>query len=354
VRTFAATVLCLSVVALTVSAAPGTTVKRCHLRWRIVPSPRFSDARLADVQALKPNLVWVAGSGITSGGRPTRILVEHWDGHHWRARRLPQTGFVDGLAASSNRDIWLVGEGPDFTPLILHYGGDGWTQLPSPLPSGEHGWLHDVLALGPRDAWAVGSNDTLISPTGYPSALILHWDGSRWTSVSGPPGLGALFGITALSAHDLWAVGPVDSDSLSPPVMTHWNGASWRVVDDSELGYVDLFGVKAVSPRSVWAVGSTGATERRGIVAHWNGVRFRIVDERNLRDSVESFNDVVSSGKSVWAVGGWGIDRWDGRRWLKRPFRGVSFRGADAISARNVWAVGGDGRGSVVYHYACQ
>ena len=194
-RTFAATLLGLAIVALTASAAPGT-VKRCHLGWRLVPSPRVSDAQLADVQALRPNLVWAAGSGITSVGRPTRILVEHWDGHRWRARRLPQTGFVNGLSASSNRDIWLVGQGSDFTPLILHYDGVGWTQLPSPLPAGEQGWLHDVLALGPRDAWAVGSDGHTL-PDGYARALILHWDGSRWSSVSGPPGLGALSGIAA-------------------------------------------------------------------------------------------------------------------------------------------------------------
>jgi hypothetical protein len=74
---------------------------------------------------------------------------------------------------------------------------------------------------------------------------------------------------------------------------------------------------------------------------------------RNLASNVESFTDIVSAGHSVWAVGGWAIDRWDGRRWFKRPFRGVAFSGAAAISARNVWAVGGDRRGSVVYHYAC-
>jgi hypothetical protein len=266
---------------------------------------------------------------------------------------LSQTGYVYGLAASSPSDVWLVGQAPDFTPLILHYDGEGWAELPNPLPPGEDGALDDVVAPGPRDAWAVGSDGHTL-PSGYARALILHWDGSRWNSVNSPPGLGGLSGISATSPHDLWAVGPVASDGFSPPVVAHWNGTSWRVVNDDELGFVDLYGVKAVSPRNVWAVGATAGTEQRGIVAHWNGVRFRIVDERNLRDSVESFNDVVSSGKSVWAVGGWGIDRWDGRRWLKRPFRGVSFSGADAISARNVWAVGGDRRGSVVYHYACQ
>src|SRR5262249_47591536 len=62
VRIAAATLLCLSLVALTASAAPGT-VKRCNLRWRLVPSPRISDVSLSDVAALRPNLVWAAGSG---------------------------------------------------------------------------------------------------------------------------------------------------------------------------------------------------------------------------------------------------------------------------------------------------
>jgi hypothetical protein len=248
----------------------------------------------------------------------------------------------------------LVGQGPDFAPLILHYDGKDWTELPNPLPAGGHGWLRGVVALGPRDAWAVGSTDAPLLPSGYRSALILHWDGSRWNSVTTPSGLGALSGIAAVSPDDLWAVGPVDSDSFSPPVVAHWDGSSWRVIDDGELGYVDLFRVRAISARNVWAVGATAGTESVGIVAHWNGVRFRIVDKGKPLSAVgESFNDIASSGRTVWAVGVWAIDRWDGRRWLKKPFRGVSFSGADALSGRNVWAVGGDRRGGVIYHYAC-
>jgi hypothetical protein len=135
VRVVAATFLCLSAVALTASAAPGT-VKRCQLRWRVVPSPRASDASLLYVVALKPNLIWAAGFGFSSLGQPGRILVERWDGHRWRARRLPERGFAEGLSASSASDVWLVGQSPDFKPLILHYDGNGWAELPSPLPAG--------------------------------------------------------------------------------------------------------------------------------------------------------------------------------------------------------------------------
>ena len=59
--------------------------------------------------------------------------------------------------------------------------------------------------------------------------LILHWDGSRWSQVPSPNvsgGANQLFGITAISANDIWAVGTAGG----APLAMRWNGSDWSVV----------------------------------------------------------------------------------------------------------------------------
>jgi len=79
----------------------------------------------------------------------------------------------------------------------------GWRIVSSPaLPGGE---LIGVSALGPGEAWAVGSQET----NGVFAPLALHWNGSRWSSVpiSGPTDFNQLRAVSSVSASDAWAVG---------------------------------------------------------------------------------------------------------------------------------------------------
>jgi len=80
--------------------------------------------------------------------------------------------------------VWAVGhyhndakQGPD--ALILHWDGMSWSRVRGPNPSSHYNVLWGVSARSATDAWAVGvfENDT----TGGMDALILHWDGTRWS-----------------------------------------------------------------------------------------------------------------------------------------------------------------------------
>lgn len=54
-----------------------------------------------------------------------------------------------------------------------------------------------------------------------------------WSIVSSPnpPGDDTLFAVTAISAHDAWAVGSFNQQSPSPQTLTaHWNGTSWSLI----------------------------------------------------------------------------------------------------------------------------
>ena len=71
------------------------------------------------------------------------------------------------------------------------------------------------------NAWAVGGGDT---PPG--KTQILHWNGTAWKQVPSPTPKtgGVLFGVTATSATNAWAVG----SDLGATIVQHWNGTVWK------------------------------------------------------------------------------------------------------------------------------
>ena len=78
---------------------------------------------------------------------------------------------------------------------------------PNPVPTKDTA-LYGIAAVSANDIWAVGAgNFSTVSGT---ATLIEHWDGTSWTIVSSPdPGTAtnALVAVTALSDGTVVAVG---------------------------------------------------------------------------------------------------------------------------------------------------
>ena len=136
-----------------------------------------------------------------------------------------------------------------------------------------------VTARSANDAWAVGvvANASFVT-----KPLILHWDGHAWKRVASPaPGHGSsLNGVTALSAHNAWAVGSFVAGFSRRLLVEHWNGRAWRVVKTPRLpkDFTDagLASVSATSARDVWAVGgmsTCGCGPGAPVILHYNGRR---------------------------------------------------------------------------------
>src|SRR5260370_30168193 len=92
-------------------------------------------------------------------------------------------------------------------------------------------WLPFFSAQSKNNVWFVGFY-RFLNP---PATLIEHWDGSRWSIVNSPnvgTGNNELWGISATSATDVWAVGISQAHpGASPqPLTLHWNGTQWSVV----------------------------------------------------------------------------------------------------------------------------
>lgn len=143
----------------------------------------------------------------------------------------PSDNALGAVAAVSSSDVWAVGEylrtgASSITQTLTeHWDGSSWTYIPSPNFGSLGNTLYGVSASSSNDAWAVGfyRNDGDSSPT---QTLIDHWDGKQWNVVSSPsPGAGGdniLGGIVALSANDVWAVGGYDNGGSTHTLIEHF------------------------------------------------------------------------------------------------------------------------------------
>ena len=200
--------------------------------------------------------------------------------------------------------------------------------------------------------------------------LIEHWDGSTWTQQSAPqPALGgsSLSSVVAFSRTNVWAVGsgvtlPQSGVLHGYPLAEHWIGTSWRSMTlptPKQAGFgLDLVGIAGSSPGNVWAVGSDGT---HSLFEHWNGHKWRLRTGKTTTGFGPA-GVAVFSKKLAWVVGSaqnakgrsrtWTF-RWNGSSWRRVGSPNPSGAGGDdqlkavsGFSARNVWAVGDDKKGS--------
>ena len=240
--------------------------------------------------------------------------------------------------------------------------------LQSPNPSSSQNLLQGVSAVSVSDAWAVGYY--LDTTTGLDHTLIVHWNGTAWSRVNAPnpgsivgPGDNALYGVSAVSASDAWAVGYSSINGVEHTLILHWNGTAWsKVTSPSPSSINDLDGVNAVSASDAWAVGyyrNNTTTVDDTLILHWNGTAWSKVTSPNPGSSND--NELVSvsaeSASNAWAVGGsvnTGTDisdtlilHWNGTAWSKvtSPNPGFedenSFAGVSVLSPSDAWAFGG-------------
>jgi hypothetical protein len=326
--------------------------------------PSSTENLLFGVSAVSATDVWAVGDYIDDGTGHRNTLILHWDGGAWTQipSPNPSPGFNElfAVSADSATDAWAVGDFRDIStdhliPLILHWDGDAWSQVssPNPQPGKIAHTLYGVSADSSADAWAVGyywSKTALTYKT-----MTFHWDGAAWSMEKSPnPGTVAdyLQGVSAVSSTDVWAAGRQDTviagRGYTRSLLLHWNGTAWSTVTGLGVKKAPdfLYGVSALSSTDAWAAGVKSTTT---LILHWNGAGWRRVpsptpsgsDVRNaaLRGvSAESATD-------AWAVA-WNsfIVHWDGSSWSRvsapNPGTGGYLFGVSTLSTTNAWAAG--------------
>jgi len=336
--------------------------------WSVVPSPSpgKTGSELHAVVSVSASDAWAVGQ--TNDKQGTRSLSEHWDGSAWSVVQVPDVApgysLMPAVDASGPSDVWAMGSGPEGSnPETKHLDGTSWKVVPSVgVGVGYTPFLKAVADLAPNDVWAVGDAEGDVFDDYYfgPLPLVEHWDGAKWSSLPSPA-VGAFSGLNAVSAAGedaVWAVGNSD-DGL---VVERWNGTAWTVTGPRTGAGDQWTGVEPISPSEVWVVGfdpgGSGGETEEPLVEHWNGShwKFALLPQPSQRASdVASVAISGTSANDVWAVGDWFggavsprplIEHWNGKKWT--PLQGPSVQGTLtdvlALSPRNAWAVGEQGR----------
>ncbi len=317
--------------------------------WTLVPSPdpggKGHANTLASVAATGSNNAWAVGNYFD--GHASRTLILRWDGAVWSRAASPNPGgarnaaALFGVAALSPRSAWAVGSysnGNVRRSLILRWNDAAWTQVPSPNPGGP---AHDtrltsVAVVSARDAWAAGYYQTARA---FRRTLILHWNGKSWTQVpspnpGGPSHGNLLFGVTATSASNAWAVGYDTTSSGATTLILHWNGTSWGRIQspDKATGAAPridhLQGVTATSADNAWAVGyyQLSGAGFYTLILHWNGRFWHAQPSPDpAGDNDFLIGVAATSADSAWAVGG-SVDELNQQQGLVLHWNGTSWQ----------------------------
>jgi hypothetical protein len=304
---------------------------------------------LEAVAATSATNAWAVGTK----GDVSSPLILHWNGTRWSnvPTGAPAGSLMFAVAASSAGNAWALALHPvnaSSSTVILHWNGRAWKRVSYSAPAGTN--LSSVSVTSPGNAWAVGR-------TRVSQMIALHWNGSAWRRVPLPklpaPDGVTLTGVSATSATNAWAVGAFlfPSDLAKTGFTLHWNGKSWSRVASPPAAGCPPLAVAATSPGIAWLIGCPWQDGRPvGVVtARWNGHAWKTVPTPVAKPPSSGVGDAIAAaGDLAWAAGTYGplglpmLLRWTGSVWklTSVPSSKDTIAGVAVISAANAWAVG--------------
>ncbi len=238
------------------------------------------------IAGISPNNIWVVGHSLAYSGTIGwhQTLIEHWDGTSWRV--VPSPNINDqhnndlyAVAAVAANDVWAVGlhaiDSTNADGLVEHWDGQQWSIMPVPqFSEGSH--LQSVVAIASNNIWIGGQFSNAL---GTSAPLLLHWDGNKWQQVLvNVPNMqfsNGLWGLYAISANDIWAVG----DNIPQPPATgnrtlvlHWDGLQWQIIPSPNVPNMpsSLYGIAGISDTDIWAVGRYGNLTGFPLAMHYS------------------------------------------------------------------------------------
>jgi hypothetical protein len=244
--------------AASAAAAPAASSPSWHLSK--VFSAASGVSEITSVAAVSTSDAWLAGETFPAAAGQAPVIVERWSGGTWGQVPVPASVDPHGLsmagniiAASSPTNAWLFSgyqgnAGPH--EVALGWNGQAWATHAFPLWS----TINAAAVFSRTNVWGFGQINQ-----GRPAPLAVRFDGQKWRKVQVPVVPQA---ASAVSATDLWIVGPKVRSSPQHPVFAaeRWAGRAWHEVTlphlalpaGSALANTDIL---ALSRTNVWVTG---------------------------------------------------------------------------------------------------
>jgi hypothetical protein len=329
--------------------------------WSVVATPAGT-GYLFSVTCTSASDCWAVGNNLDSQKNPLNGIIDHWNGSQWSPVARASSGQTydqfDSVTCASSSDCWAVGyAGPNqiqygfipgvipsvagSTALVEHWNGTDWTLDPMPASSGGGGqYLSSVTCTGDSDCWAVGGT---MDSTGEPSAtLIENWNGSAWTTATGPePPMPAdlLTTVTCTDASDCWATGGgnasggQNNQSVSPFIES-WNGSDWSVdPTPNTMAFGYLSGLSCVRGSGCFATGLAGTQVNNNLTTQ------TLIEQLRLPAFGNQGVWISGADGGVFALGTAGFYGSTGSAPMNAPVVGM----AATPDGGGYWLVGADG-----------
>jgi len=295
----------------------------CSGGWSAVSSPSIGnlDNNLAAVSAGSASDAWAVGSYYASNNpNVLQTMAEHFDGTRWTEFPLPNVGPNEnsllGVSELASGRAWAVGYdvNAEFAQqtLVEHYDGTTWSVVPSPSLGGRENILYGVSAVSDSDVWAVGADQ---DAAGLWHTLTEHWNGSAWSTVpavdAGASG-NQFYAVTAVSSNSVYATGQQSGSGFpSQALVEHWNGRSWSVLptpsDPTET--LTPYGITG-SDSALTVVGdreSSTAPYTTLVAAGAPNSLALVASPNNGTGEQDLFGATTAADGSTWAVG-WSLN----------------------------------------------
>ena len=299
--------------------------------WKLrTPMSETASREFWDVASTGAEDAWVVGR-TTDGAAGSTPLIRHWNGTTWQDVPAAATGGKPArlaeAAAASPDDAWAAGTLDDNTSVVLqHWDGEKWRGVDhAAAPEGSLSFVLDIAAFGPKSAWLTGFDWN--PESGADVSYLERWTGSRWQRVSLPaaPGGGNVrpSGITGTGPDDAWVTADTLTGEVAKPLLYHWDGGGWTVREvptpaASPTGWTAGLPV-ATGRNAVSVVGSTNEdTPEATMAVRWTGSRWQQLPAPPLGQ----INAASADGAGRLWIGGWSagnphsvLSRWTGTEW---------------------------------------
>lgn len=295
------------------------TAAAARCEWTLFPTidPYPTGNQLNGIAGTGPSDVWETGDSYQASASYGYAL--HWNGTGWtsylQSNASTYGGQLSRVVEPAAGDVWTVGaryQASGYSNPIAdleHWTGSGFSAVTPPAGQDAFTYLYGATALSASDIWAVGGSQPA---SGTEVSYVIHYSGSAWSTIAAPNVAGMSTNLDAVagsSANNVWSVGDAygNPSTIYAPLAEHWNGTSWSIVAtpgrSGQSGRLNA--VTAVSPSDAWAVGETvkGSTYA-ALVEHWNGTLWQIVPSPDPHGgSIFLLGVTAVSANEVWAVG---------------------------------------------------